>query len=102
MLYCVWKSELSVGYVSFFTYVSFFRFERDKKLKQKLAEENSNLEDEKLQEQAKLEGPKNCITVGCNMYGTVLTSYLCTSCYEKQRHQVGFRFGLNGFSVVHT
>lgn len=63
------------------------RFEREKKLKQKLAEENSNLDDERLQEQAKLEGPKNCITQGCNMYGTVLTAYLCTSCYEKQRQE---------------
>lgn len=65
-----------------------FRFEKEKRIKLKLAEENSNLEDERLQEQAKLEGPKNCITQGCNMYGTVLTSYLCTSCYEKQRQEV--------------
>ncbi|KAK6631493.1 hypothetical protein RUM44_006020 [Polyplax serrata] len=63
------------------------RFEKEKRIKLKLAEENSNLEDERLQEQAKLEGPKNCITQGCNMYGTVLTSYLCTSCYEKQRQE---------------
>lgn len=84
----------SVWYVTIFAR----RFEKEKRLKQKLAEENSNLEDERLQEQAKLEGPKNCITQGCTMYGTVLTSYLCTSCYEKQRQEVGVD-GRNAFVI---
>ncbi|KAL0271634.1 UNVERIFIED_CONTAM: hypothetical protein PYX00_008665 [Menopon gallinae] len=63
------------------------RFEREKRLKQKFPDEELTFDDERLQEQAKIEGPKNCITQGCNMYGTVLTSYLCTTCYNKQRQE---------------
>lgn len=60
-------------------------------MRQKFPDEELTFDDERLQEQAKIEGPKNCITQGCDMYGTVLTSYLCTTCYNKQRQEVIIR-----------
>ncbi|GLG92289.1 Ubiquitin thioesterase trabid [Gryllus bimaculatus] len=61
------------------------RFQRDKVLKQKQAEERRQKDEMKLKELARLEGPSNCINPGCDQYGTAITSYMCKDCYEKQR-----------------
>lgn len=40
-----------------------------------------------LAEMAIQEGPSPCINPNCTMYGTALTSYMCTACYAKQLEQ---------------
>lgn len=40
-----------------------------------------------LAEVAVQEGPSRCINPDCTMYGTALTSYMCTGCYTKQLEQ---------------
>lgn len=40
-----------------------------------------------LAEMAIQEGPSPCINPNCSMYGTALTSYMCTACYAKQLEQ---------------
>ncbi|CAL4064377.1 unnamed protein product, partial [Meganyctiphanes norvegica] len=37
--------------------------------------------------QDETEGPIECINSGCNMYGTALTSYMCSSCFAKQKEE---------------
>ncbi|KAG1665575.1 OTU domain-containing protein 7B [Nymphon striatum] len=32
-------------------------------------------------------GPIHCINPGCELYGTVATSYLCSACFEKQKQK---------------
>lgn len=63
------------------------RFERDKEFKSRQAEERRRKDEIRLQELAATEGPSLCINPGCSMYGTALTSYMCTSCYNKQKEQ---------------
>lgn len=40
-----------------------------------------------LAEMAIQEGPSPCINPNCSMFGTALTSYMCTACYAKQLEQ---------------
>ena len=63
------------------------RFERDKEMKHKQAEECRQKEDLKLKELAQFEGPSSCINPGCDKYGTAITSYMCKDCFEHQREQ---------------
>lgn len=63
------------------------RFERDKELKQKQAEECRQKEEMKLKELAQFEGPSSCINPGCDKYGTALTSYMCKDCFQHQQQQ---------------
>ncbi|XP_063615008.1 uncharacterized protein LOC134788085 [Penaeus indicus] len=62
------------------------RFEKDTELRKRQEEELKQLELE-LEHQAVMEGPVQCINPGCNMYGTAVTSYMCSSCFSKQREQ---------------
>lgn len=55
--------------------------------KHKLVEDNKDPEQLRLQEQALLEGPLKCINANCDLFGTVLTSYMCDKCYETQRNE---------------
>lgn len=63
------------------------RFEKDIELRKRQEEEMKQLELEQLEHQAEMEGPVECINPGCNMYGTALTSYMCSACFAKQREQ---------------
>ncbi|KAJ9577712.1 hypothetical protein L9F63_005705, partial [Diploptera punctata] len=63
------------------------RFERDKQMKQKQAEEYKQKEEVRLKELAQFEGPSCCINPGCDKYGTAITSYMCKDCFERQREQ---------------
>ncbi|CAG2056619.1 unnamed protein product [Timema podura] len=63
------------------------RFYRDKEMKQKQAEERKQNEELKLKEIASLECPSKCINPSCDQLGTAITSYMCRSCFEKQRDQ---------------
>nr|CAD7407275.1 unnamed protein product [Timema poppensis] len=63
------------------------RFYRDKEMKQKQAEERKWNEELKLKEIASLECPSKCINPSCDQLGTAITSYMCRSCFEKQRDQ---------------
>lgn len=61
------------------------RFQRDKDLKLKQAEERKQKEEQKLKELACVEGPSQCINPGCDQFGTAVTSYMCKACFERQR-----------------
>lgn len=63
------------------------RFQRDKDLKLKQAEERRQKEEQKLKDLACIEGPSECINPGCDQFGTALTSYMCKACFERQRDQ---------------
>ncbi|KAF4519703.1 hypothetical protein B566_EDAN003953 [Ephemera danica] len=63
------------------------RFERDQETKARQAEERRRQSERRLHDLAVSEGPSLCINPGCNMYGTAVTSYMCTACYSKQRDQ---------------
>nr|XP_045601383.1 OTU domain-containing protein 7B-like isoform X2 [Procambarus clarkii] len=63
------------------------RFEKDAELKKRQEEEIKQLKLEQLEHQSEMEGPVQCINPGCNMYGTALTSYMCSSCFSKQKEQ---------------
>ncbi|KAG8235343.1 hypothetical protein J437_LFUL015851 [Ladona fulva] len=63
------------------------RFEKDKELKLKQAEERKPKEDWNLKDGGELELPSVCINAGCGLYGTSLTSYMCTMCYQKQKER---------------
>ncbi|XP_045122049.1 OTU domain-containing protein 7A-like isoform X2 [Portunus trituberculatus] len=63
------------------------RFEKDLEVRRRQEEEVRQLEKEQLERQAEVEGPVQCINLGCNMYGTALTSYMCSTCFSKQREQ---------------
>lgn len=62
------------------------RFLKSQSDKCKQERERQHFENLKLQEQAYLEGSLSCINPGCDQFGTALTSYMCTDCYEKQRN----------------
>lgn len=57
------------------------RFERDRELKSKQAEERRVKDDD-------TDGPSQCVNPGCNLYGTSKTSYLCSGCYIKQKEHI--------------
>ena len=40
-----------------------------------------------LAETAIQEGPSPCINPNCTMFGTAVTSYMCTACYARQLEQ---------------
>ncbi|KAK2721050.1 hypothetical protein QYM36_003362, partial [Artemia franciscana] len=63
------------------------KYDRIKEHKQVQEMEKSKDSTYHLAEQAALEGPTMCINPGCNMYGTAVTSYMCTSCYARQREE---------------
>ena len=63
------------------------RFERDKDLKLKQAEERKQKEEQKLKDLACVEGLSQCINPGCDQFGTAVTSYMCKECFERQRDQ---------------
>ncbi|XP_066993922.2 OTU domain-containing protein 7B, partial [Anabrus simplex] len=63
------------------------RFQRDKLMKQKQAEERRQKDEMKLKEIAQLEGQSLCINPGCDQSGSAVTSYMCKACFEKQRDQ---------------
>ncbi|KAG0719368.1 OTU domain-containing protein 7B [Chionoecetes opilio] len=63
------------------------RFEKDVAVRRRQEEEVRQLEMEQLERQAEVEGPVQCINPGCSMYGTALTSYMCSTCFSKQREQ---------------
>lgn len=63
------------------------RFQHDKDLKLKQAEERKQKEEQKLKDLACVEGPSQCINPGCDQFGTALTSYMCKACFEHQRDQ---------------
>lgn len=63
------------------------RFEKELEVRRRQEEEVRQLEMEQLERQAEVEGPVQCINPGCSMYGTALTSYMCSTCFSKQREQ---------------
>ncbi|XP_050732516.1 OTU domain-containing protein 7A-like isoform X2 [Eriocheir sinensis] len=63
------------------------RFEKELEVRRRQEEEVRQLEVEQLERQAEVEGPVQCINPGCSMYGTALTSYMCSTCFSKQREQ---------------
>ncbi|KAK7073278.1 hypothetical protein SK128_015178 [Halocaridina rubra] len=63
------------------------RFEKDMELRKRQEEEMKQIELKQLEHQVEVEGPVECINPGCNMYGTALTSYMCSSCYSKQKEE---------------
>ncbi|XP_064119477.1 OTU domain-containing protein 7A-like [Macrobrachium nipponense] len=63
------------------------RFEKDAEMRKRQKEEMKQLELEQLEHQVEMEGPSECINPGCSMYGTALTSYMCSSCYAKQKEE---------------
>lgn len=63
------------------------RFLNSEQLKGKLDSERKHFEMIKLREQALIEGPLKCVNIGCEQYGTALTSYMCSTCFNKQRQQ---------------
>ena len=63
------------------------RFQHDKDLKLKQAEERKQKEEQKLKDLACVEGLSQCINPGCDQFGTAVTSYMCKACFERQRDQ---------------
>ncbi|PSN43794.1 hypothetical protein C0J52_15509 [Blattella germanica] len=63
------------------------RFQHDKELKMKQAEEGKLREEQKLKDIAQIEGASQCINPECNQLGTALTSYMCKDCFERQRER---------------
>ncbi|XP_042238771.1 uncharacterized protein LOC121877225 isoform X2 [Homarus americanus] len=63
------------------------RFEKDTELRRRQEEEMKHLELQQLQHQAEVEGPVQCINPGCSLYGTAVTSYMCSACFSKQKEQ---------------
>ena len=87
------------------------RFGTDKELKKRQAIERERLQQEKLCETVVVEGHRQCVNPGCVLYGTALTSYMCTDCFVLQKEQeqnrttspypTGPRYG-TGKSVFYT
>ncbi|XP_046399998.1 OTU domain-containing protein 7B-like isoform X2 [Ischnura elegans] len=63
------------------------RFEKDKELKSRQVEEKKLKDDWNVKDSAEMEVPSMCINAGCGLYGTSLTSYMCTVCYQKQKER---------------
>ena len=63
------------------------RFETDKDLKKKQNLERQRLQQERLCDTVVVEGHRQCINPGCVLYGTALTSYMCTDCFVHQKEQ---------------
>ncbi|XP_063243760.1 OTU domain-containing protein 7B-like isoform X2 [Bacillus rossius redtenbacheri] len=63
------------------------RFQNDKDMKLCQAEERRWKEEQKLKDVPAVEGASECINPGCTLIASAATSYMCRSCYEKQRDQ---------------
>ena len=63
------------------------RFEQQQEQRQRQTLVWQRRKQHTLAEVAIQEGPSPCINPNCTMYGTALTSYMCTACYAKQLEQ---------------
>ncbi|XP_071449536.1 OTU domain-containing protein 7B-like [Hetaerina americana] len=63
------------------------RFEKEREQKSRQVEERKLKDDWNTSDSAELEVPSMCINAGCGLYGTSLTSYMCTVCYQKQKER---------------
>lgn len=63
------------------------RFEQQQAERQRLTLVWQRRKQHTLAEMAIQEGPSPCINPNCSMFGTALTSYMCTACYAKQLEQ---------------
>jgi len=63
------------------------RFEQQQSERQRQSLVWQHRKQHTLAEMALQEGPSPCINPDCSMFGTALTSYMCTACYSKQLEQ---------------
>jgi OTU domain-containing protein 7 len=64
------------------------RFEYDRDMKRKRGSElKMKVEQRRLSRETVRGAPVQCITPGCNMFGTDETSYLCSTCYSRQKQE---------------
>lgn len=63
------------------------RFEQQQSERQKQTLVWQRRKQHTLAETALQEGPSPCINPNCTMYGTAVTSYMCTACYARQLEQ---------------
>ncbi|XP_064620205.1 OTU domain-containing protein 7B-like isoform X3 [Lineus longissimus] len=64
------------------------RFECDRDIRRKRGSElKMKIEQKRLSRETIKGAPVQCITPGCNMFGTDETSYLCSSCFSRQKQE---------------